>query len=252
MIRFTSRPGRKLFGHFGVSVLDSPARTVLTSDDGAVDLLARWPAPSRPFVTYYDLASGERTELSGTTTANWVAKAANLLLDDGDAEPGTRIGLTLPTHWMRVVCTLAAWRVGATIVDTGADICICGPDLVGTAPIRLASALHPLGLPFTDLADGVLDLGQHLAGQPDQFAPFDVPSPEQSAIDLDGLSATYAELENVGEPTDDRLAFGSADLTDDVRRLVAACLGGGSLVLVAHASEDEMRHTAAQEHARIG
>ena len=29
---------------------------------------------SMPLLTYYDISTGERVELSGTTTANWVAK----------------------------------------------------------------------------------------------------------------------------------------------------------------------------------
>ena len=46
-------------------------------------------AAARPLITYYDDATGERVELSGTTTANWAAKAANLLRDECDVEPGT-------------------------------------------------------------------------------------------------------------------------------------------------------------------
>ncbi|HET6211502.1 MAG TPA: TIGR03089 family protein, partial [Micromonosporaceae bacterium] len=39
-------------------------------------LLARAVAaePARPLITYYDDATGERTELSAATLANWVAK----------------------------------------------------------------------------------------------------------------------------------------------------------------------------------
>ena len=37
--------------------------------------------PTRPLLTFYDDATGERTELSGATLANWVAKTANLLVD---------------------------------------------------------------------------------------------------------------------------------------------------------------------------
>ena len=87
-----------------------------------MELLTRWSGlqsggPGRPFVTYYDVATGERTELSGTTTANWVAKTANLLVDELDAEPTTRVQVALPTHWLRIVCVLATWAVGGTVVD---------------------------------------------------------------------------------------------------------------------------------------
>ena len=49
--------------------------------------------PTRPLLTWYDDATGERTELSGATLANWVAKTANLLVDEvgaGAGRPGRR------------------------------------------------------------------------------------------------------------------------------------------------------------------
>ena len=44
------------------------------------DVLARQlrADSSRPLITFYDDATGERVELSVTTYANWVAKAASL------------------------------------------------------------------------------------------------------------------------------------------------------------------------------
>ena len=44
--------------------------------------------PARPLITFYDDATDERTELSVTTFANWVAKTANLARDDLGLEPG--------------------------------------------------------------------------------------------------------------------------------------------------------------------
>ena len=66
-------------------------------------LLRAAPDPSQPLLTYYDMATGERVELSSTTTANWVAKTSNFLVDDLDAEPGTRIRIGLPSHWLTAV-----------------------------------------------------------------------------------------------------------------------------------------------------
>ena len=46
--------------------------------------LRRWirDRGSEPLITYYDLVSGERTELSGVSFANWVDKTSNLLVDE--------------------------------------------------------------------------------------------------------------------------------------------------------------------------
>src|SRR5690606_29350348 len=61
---------------------------------------------ARPLLTCYD-ADGGRTELSAITYANWVAKGANLILDEIDADAGDRIAVPLlechPGHWMGLV-----------------------------------------------------------------------------------------------------------------------------------------------------
>ena len=48
------------------------------------DVLARQlrADSSRPLITFYDDATGERVELSVTTYANWVAKVASLLVEE--------------------------------------------------------------------------------------------------------------------------------------------------------------------------
>ncbi|WP_203749065.1 TIGR03089 family protein [Cellulomonas chitinilytica] len=78
--------------------------------------------PGRPRITWYG-DDGERVELSGAVLENWVNKTANLLVEEFDAGPGTRVLLDLPGHWRTVVWALAVWRVGACVVlpDDAAD-----------------------------------------------------------------------------------------------------------------------------------
>ena len=71
--------------------------------------------PAGPLLTYYDDATGERTELSATTLANWVAKTANLLRDDVGAAPGDRVAVLLPAHWQTAAVLLGAWAAGAVV-----------------------------------------------------------------------------------------------------------------------------------------
>ena len=52
---------------------------------------------SRPLLTYYDDATGERTELSAITAANWAAKTANLVRDEFGLMPGDVVAVDLPT-----------------------------------------------------------------------------------------------------------------------------------------------------------
>src|SRR5258708_17616167 len=86
----------------------------LMGETGLADLLRRVVAaePSRPLVTFYDDAAGERIELSAKTFGNWVAKTANLLVDRLDAEPGGRLAVALPPHWQTAVWLFALWSAG--------------------------------------------------------------------------------------------------------------------------------------------
>jgi len=213
-------------------------------------LLARLPDPARPFLTYYDDATGERVELSGVTTANWVAKTSNFLVDDLEAEPGTRVRLGLPSHWLRFVWTLSCWSVGAAVVDGGADIGVSGPDLVADEPVRLAASLRPLGGRFAEPPAGFLDLGAEVPPHGDVFVALDPPGPDALALDLDGHRSTQAELAAASEPSAERMLVEPGSLARDVDLLVAAGLGGGSLVVVAHASPETIGRLAEQERAR--
>lgn len=208
--------------------------------------------PSQPLVTYYDVATGERVELSTTTTANWVAKTSNFLVDDLDAGPGTRIRIGLPSHWLTAVWILSAWNVGAAVVDRAADIGVSGPELVADEPHRLAASLRPLGGRFATPPAGFVDLGAEVPGHGDHFVALDPPSPQTVATDLGGTSRTHAEVLAAAEPRSTRLVVPAGPLARDVSLLVAACLGGGSVVLVASATTDEIARIATQEGGELG
>ncbi len=218
-----------------------------------LDQLLRASAdPSQPLVTYYDMATGERVELSTTTTANWVAKTSNFLVDDLDAEPGTRIRIGLPSHWLTAVWILSAWNVGAAVVDASADIGLSGPELVGDEEHRVAASLRPLGGRFAVAPDGFLDLGAEVPGHGDHFVAVDPPGPSTLAVSLDGGSATHADVIGSAEPSRDRLVTTPGHLSRDVRLLVDACLGGGSLVVVASATPEQIERVAQQEGGVLG
>lgn len=207
------------------------------------------PSPT-PVVTYYDVATGERVELSGVTLANWVAKVANLLVDELDVERGTRIRIGLPSHWLRFAWLLGAWRVGAIVTDGAADIGLSGPELEAEEPVRLAASLRPLGARFADAPEGFLDIALAVPGSPDVFIDVDPPEPQDLAVDLPGLRATHAELLATA-PSNERVLATPRSLAEDATSLVAALTGGGSLVVVAHGDDAALERIAAQERARI-
>jgi uncharacterized protein (TIGR03089 family) len=213
-----------------------------------LDQLLRGSAdPSQPLITYYDLSTGERVELSTTTTANWVAKTSNFLVDELDVEPGTRIRIGLPSHWLTMVWILSAWNVGAAIVDHDAAIGVSGPELQADEPHRLAASLRPLGGRFATPPEGFLDLGAEVPGHGDHFVALDPPTPATLATDLDATTLTHADLLARTTPSADRLVATPGLLARDATMLTAACLGGGSLVVVAEATTEQLARVAQQE-----
>ncbi len=93
---------------------------------------------SRPLVTFYDDATGERVELSVVTYANWVAKTAGLLEDELMVERGGTVLVDLPTHWLGPVWLGALWSIGAVVTDDRSrvgqvDLVVCGPEDVADA-----------------------------------------------------------------------------------------------------------------------
>jgi uncharacterized protein (TIGR03089 family) len=183
-----------------------------------------------PFLTYYDDATGERIELSALTTANWVAKTANLLVDEYDVESGETVAIGLPPHWLGVVWALSTWSVGAALTSGTGTLAITGPDFaVRGSRETVASALLPLGGRFREpLPDGVHDYGAEVYNHPDVFVPFDPPAPTSPAYD----DLTHADLISTALPVTERVLV-TRDLTtrDGVELLVGVISGGGSIVL---------------------
>lgn len=213
-------------------------------------LLAGVPDASLPLLTYYDQSTGERVELSATTTANWVSKTSNFLVDDLDADGSTRIRIGIPTHWLRFVWILSAWNVGAAIVDAAADIGLSGPELEADERHKVAASLRPLGGRFVTEPAGFLDLGAEVPGHGDRFFAMDPPTPESLAIEIGGVARTHADL-LATSPDPRRILVEPGPVERDADLIVAALLGGGSLVVVTSATAADIARVAEQESAQI-
>src|SRR5688500_1549948 len=77
---------------------------------------------ARPFITYYDDATGERVELSYLTVANWTNKTANLLVDGSGLGPGSTAAVSMPAHWLTSALLLGCWSAGVAIAHEAADV----------------------------------------------------------------------------------------------------------------------------------
>lgn len=201
---------------------------------------------ARPFLTYYDDATGERIELSALTTANWVSKTANLLVDSYDAGPGDTVAIGLPPHWLGVVWALSTWSTGAALTSGTGTIAITGPDVtIRGERETVASALLPLGGRFRDpLPDDVHDYGAEVYNHPDVFSPYDAPTPGSPAYD----ELTHEELIGTAEPVGDRILI-TRTLTDraGLSLLTGVISGGGSIVLCRNLDAAKLERRVADE-----
>jgi len=222
----------------------------MSSDRVAVpQLLARLRRQDsgRPRVTWYG-ADGERVELSARVLENWVAKTANLLVEELEVEVGDAVRLDLPAHWRTVAWRLAVAAVGGELT---------GPD-GGAAPDVLVVAD---GSPHLDGATSGTGAGvpRHLVVQALGALAFRAQVVPPGALDAAAVVAGYGdELPAVvgapglfvpAAPSDARVLVDARSGDDDGAALdavLAALAGGGSAVLLGPGSPDPER-VAAQE-----
>ena len=216
----------------------------------------------RPFVTFYDHATDERVELSLTTYANWVAKAAGLLVEEGDLERGMRLRLDLPTHWLGLVFLGAAWTVGLNVTDDEPDAVVCGPDTLAAWTDRaddlpvFACSLRPLGVRFAEpVPPGVHDVGIEIWTQPDAFSAWDPPAGDDLALDAGDVRMTQGELMEAAAAgsllTDGGRLFSVTNPASPpgIVTVTEPLVKGGSLVLVRHLAPERSQSTYDAERA---
>lgn len=203
--------------------------------------------PGVPLVTFYNFNSGERTELSRTTYANWVAKTSSYFVEECDLERGDRVQIDLPAHWLGPVFLGACWTVGLTVVTTAPDAVVTGPEhldqwsqLAQEIPI-VGCALKPMGGRFDDaLPSGVRDFGVEIWSQPDAFVPWDPPSAESPANDRETQASLFEQAFSRGLlSAGSRLFSTSNPVADGLLSFAEVVVRRGSMVLVAPADVAE-------------
>jgi uncharacterized protein (TIGR03089 family) len=210
----------------------------------------------KPFVTWYDDHRDQRVELSYRTFGNWVAKTANLLVDELGAGPGDRVGAILADHWQTPVVLAACWRAGTSVVVLDPAAPDPPPDGLVAAFVReehLEAAEAALGgtvvvaLTADLLGRSERDLGKALSFSrlvPSMGDEFDGGSdPGGDALTAGGEAATMGGLleraaalaGRTGLGDGDRLLSGRPLLTVDgaVAGLLAPFTRGAGVVLVA-------------------
>jgi uncharacterized protein (TIGR03089 family) len=215
--------------------------------------------PSQPFVTYYDEASGERTELSVRSLGNWVAKTHFLLLDELGLGPGDAAYLALPAHWISVPIVLGCLTAGLelrTASPDGADVAFVVPDheADGVADV-FAVAPDSAAVGFRDGPPaGAQDYVLAVRPQADKWATVQL---RGTAADpcLDG--ATRAEVvaaaRSTGLPDGARVLSTRqwASGQDLIDTLLAPLVARGSVVLVRNADAALVDRRSEQERVTV-
>jgi uncharacterized protein (TIGR03089 family) len=236
--------------------------------------------PARPFVTFYDDATGERAELSARSLGNWVAKTYFLLTDELGLGPGKVAEVRLPVHWLAAPILLGCWFAGLEVrsprgavstesADAGAlaaaDVAFADeaeirrwanglsamPDEVFAVSLlsMARSAEPPIGTrdyaasvrPHADTWQSVRSLGS--AGDP--------------ALDGDSRSGLFARAaeraRQIALSDGGRLMYADAGFSarDWITALVAPLAVGGTLVLVRNADPAVLQRRAASETVDI-
>ncbi|GAA4745596.1 TIGR03089 family protein [Modestobacter marinus] len=224
-----------------------------------------------PLITFYDDVSGERTELSATTLANWVAKSANLLQEEFDVGPGSTVGLALPVHWQTAAVLLGVWSCGAAVWETAAedddrltdaDVVLADADRLpaleelGLAEL-LGLSLHPLGMGMTGYTGPARDFALEVRGQGDVFSPWQPVDPAGVGLVLGGGQLSLAALVETATELAGRLGLVAGDrvLVDQqaateagpVAWMLAPLAAGASLVLCRAAAPSGLLRRAETE-----
>jgi uncharacterized protein (TIGR03089 family) len=217
--------------------------------------------PTRPLLTFYDDATGERTELSPATLGNWVAKTANMIVDDCGLGPGGRAVVSLPPHWLTAAILLGCWQAGlaVTIAPEPVDVAFVAARDAGT-PIsgpadRYAVNLHPLALPLQTPPAGYLDFTTEVRAHGDHFVAADPPVESTPAWrGADGADVSQREL--YAGARDRAAALGIAGgrvlidtdrFADPIDWLLAPLAAGASTVLCRNADQALLDERVAAE-----
>ncbi|MGZ4602340.1 MAG: TIGR03089 family protein [Kineosporiaceae bacterium] len=228
--------------------------------------------PGRPRVTWYG-TDGERVELSARTLDNWVAKTANLLVEEFDAGPGSVVDVRLPAHWRTVTWLLATWMTGACAAvpsTPAAAATVSRPDVVVTADpaIAVAAGARPdtlvaVALPALatsfgpGLPAGAVDGAAEVRLRGDVFVPLVEPASGDPALAIAGrhpvahadLLPAAAEAARAARLPPRARLLSSAGPDRAVQELLAPLLVDGSVVLhVPGLDAGEVARIADQEH----
>lgn len=221
--------------------------------------------PSRPFVTYYDEASGERTELSVKSLANWVAKTHFLLTDELGLGVGDTALVAMDPHWIGYPVLLGCLTAGLALTGTdagGATVAFVDEQHLTAAagvPDVYAVAGGAAALGFGGTApEGAADYVTAVRPQPDAWSLVQLTAADDDAFTADESraeavrrAAELAASRGVGRGARVLSTAGGNDSDGWLTALLVPLVVGGSVVLVRNADEATVARRMEQERATV-
>jgi uncharacterized protein (TIGR03089 family) len=206
--------------------------------------------PTTPLLTWYDDASGDRTELSGATLDNWVSKTANLLTDGAGLDHGDTVAVLLPPHWQTAAIMLGASAAGPAVHLGGhprpVEALFTTPDRITESVAwpsaeRYVTGLLPLAMPLRQVPPGFVDYPTDVRNHGDHFRPLRPAEPDDPAIagpaQLSHGAVIRTATERAGAlgiVSGDRVLIDTRTYPDPMDWLVAPLVAGASIVLCAN------------------
>jgi len=219
--------------------------------------------PTMPLLTWYDDATGDRTELSGATLDNWVSKTANLLVDGLGLGVGDTAAVLLPPHWQTAAIVLGASAAGLAIAFPGrpqpVDALFAGVDAAPQWPAadRFVTGLLPLAMPLREVPPGSVDYVTEVRNYGDHFRGAPV-SPDDLAlagpIELSHLAVMRTADQRAAElgiTAGDRVLIDTRAYPDPADWLFAPPAVGASVVLCANLLPDKLANRAEAEKVTV-
>lgn len=221
-------------------------------------------APARPFVTYYDERSGERSELSAKSLGNWVAKTHFLLSSELGLGVGDAAYVDLTAHWISMPILLGCWTAGLEIATDASRATVAFvmprrddaeipavPDVYAVAAEAAAR-----GFAGTSAPAGAVDYVTAIRPQNDVWSAVYPPAtPDDPALDgvsrADLVGKAIARAAELGAASGARLITGRDwDSPDDwTDALLVPLAVSGSIVIVHGATPGVIARRAEQERA---
>jgi uncharacterized protein (TIGR03089 family) len=223
--------------------------------------------PTTPLLTWYDDATGDRTELSGATLDNWVAKTANLLIDGAGLGDGDTVAVLLPPHWQTAAVLLGVSAAGLA-ADLGGnpqpvEALFTTPHGIAAATAwptvdRYVTGLLPLAMPLREVPPGYVDYPTEVRNYGDHFQSGQSVARDDRAfagpIELSHLSVIRTADERAAElgiVAGDRVLIDARVYPDPMDWLYAPLVTGASIVLCANIDPAKLHERTSAEMVTV-